>query len=33
MYKYQNSNTVAAPDGSPNGWEPDPGEFVIHTNG
>jgi len=33
MYKYANSDTVSHPDGTPSGWEPDPGEFVIHTNG
>jgi ABC-type branched-subunit amino acid transport system substrate-binding protein len=33
MYKYENANTVASPDGSPNGWVPDPDQFVIRTNG
>jgi ABC-type branched-subunit amino acid transport system substrate-binding protein len=33
MYKYNDANTVSHPDGSPSGWVPDPGEFVIHTNG
>ncbi|HZE67692.1 MAG TPA: ABC transporter substrate-binding protein [Sporichthyaceae bacterium] len=33
MYKYADANTVSHPDGSPNGWEPDDGQFVIHTNG
>ncbi|HEY3603483.1 MAG TPA: ABC transporter substrate-binding protein [Sporichthyaceae bacterium] len=32
MYKYDNANTVAHPDGSPNGWVPDPDQFVIHTD-
>jgi hypothetical protein len=32
MYKYSNQNTASNPDGSPNGWEPDPGQFVIYTN-
>jgi ABC-type branched-subunit amino acid transport system substrate-binding protein len=32
MYKYDNANTVSHPDGTPNGWVPDPNEFVIHTN-
>ena len=31
MYKYSNQNTAANPDGSPNGWEPDPDQFVIYT--
>ncbi|MGQ0466210.1 MAG: ABC transporter substrate-binding protein [Sporichthyaceae bacterium] len=31
MYKYTGSNTVSKPDGSPNGWAPDPDKFVIHT--
>jgi hypothetical protein len=32
MYKYSTSNTAANPDGSPNGFEPDPDQFVIYTN-
>jgi ABC-type branched-subunit amino acid transport system substrate-binding protein len=32
IYKYNNSNTVGNPDGSPNGFAPDPDQFVIHTN-
>jgi len=32
MYKYNSSNTVANPDGSPNGFAPDPNQFVVHTN-
>jgi hypothetical protein len=31
MYKYTSVNTVANPDGSPSGFEPDPRGFVIHT--
>jgi hypothetical protein len=31
MYKYMNSNTAANPDGSPNGFTPDPDQFVIYT--
>ncbi len=31
MYKYSNTNTASNPDGSPNGWEPDPDQFVIYT--
>jgi hypothetical protein len=31
MYKYSSSNTVANPDGSPSGFEPDPDQFVIYT--
>jgi hypothetical protein len=32
MYKYNSINTAANPDGSPNGWAPDPDQFVLHTN-
>jgi len=32
MYKYSTSNTAANPDGSPNGFEPDPDQFVIYTS-
>jgi ABC-type branched-subunit amino acid transport system substrate-binding protein len=32
MYKYANQNTAGNPDGSPNGWEPDPDQFVIYTS-
>ena len=31
IYKYQTSNTVANPDGSPSGWIPDPDQHVIYT--
>jgi hypothetical protein len=31
MYKYNGTNTVANPDGSPNGFEPDDKQFVIYT--
>jgi len=31
MYKYSSSNTVANPDGTPSGFEPDPNQFVIYT--
>jgi hypothetical protein len=31
MYKYTDANTVANPDGSPSGFQPDPNQFVIHT--
>ena len=31
MYKYTSTNTVSNPDGSPNGLEPDPTQFVIYT--
>jgi ABC-type branched-subunit amino acid transport system substrate-binding protein len=31
MYKYGSTNTVSNPDGSPNGWTPDPDQFVIYT--
>jgi ABC-type branched-subunit amino acid transport system substrate-binding protein len=31
MYKYSNTNTASNPDGSPNGWTPDPDQFVIYT--
>jgi hypothetical protein len=32
MYKYANENTTANPDGSPNGFEPDPDQFVVYTD-
>jgi hypothetical protein len=32
MYKYTSQNTVANPDGSPNGFLPDSDQFVVHTN-
>jgi ABC-type branched-subunit amino acid transport system substrate-binding protein len=32
MYKYTSENTTANPDGSPNGFEPDPDQFVIYTD-
>jgi ABC-type branched-subunit amino acid transport system substrate-binding protein len=32
IYKYNSENTVANPDGTPNGWEPDPDQFVIYTS-
>jgi hypothetical protein len=32
MYKYTSTNTVANPDGSPSGFEPDPSQFVIYTS-
>jgi hypothetical protein len=32
IYKYQSQNTTANPDGSPNGFIPDPDQFVIYTN-
>ena len=32
MYKYASGNTTSDPDGSPNGFEPDPTQFVIYTN-
>jgi len=31
IYKYTSSNTVANPDGTPQGWIPDPDQFVIYT--
>ncbi len=31
MYKYISTNTRSNPDGTPNGWEPDPDQFVIST--
>src|SRR5581483_629661 len=33
IYKYTSTNTVSDPNGSPNGFTPDPTEFVLHTNG
>jgi ABC-type branched-subunit amino acid transport system substrate-binding protein len=32
MYKYNSTNTVANPDGSPNGFIPDPDQYVIYTS-
>jgi ABC-type branched-subunit amino acid transport system substrate-binding protein len=32
MYKYTSTNTTANPDGSPSGFAPDDGQFVIGTN-
>ncbi len=32
MYKYTSSNTIANPDGSPTGFEPDPDQFIVHTH-
>jgi hypothetical protein len=31
IYKYMSENTAANPDGTPNGWIPDPSQFVIYT--
>ena len=31
MYKYENTNTIANPDGSPSGFVPDPDQFEIYT--
>jgi ABC-type branched-subunit amino acid transport system substrate-binding protein len=31
IYKYDATNTTSNPDGSPNGWAPDPNQFVIYT--
>ncbi len=31
MYHYASSNTAANPDGTPNGWTPDPDQFILHT--
>jgi hypothetical protein len=31
IYKYTSENTKSNPDGSPNGWQPDPDQFVIYT--
>jgi ABC-type branched-subunit amino acid transport system substrate-binding protein len=31
IYKYDSDNTASNPDGSPNGWTPDPDQFVIYT--
>jgi hypothetical protein len=31
MYKYDSTNTVSNPDGSPNGFSPDDNQFVIYT--
>jgi hypothetical protein len=32
MYKYTDTNTVSNPNGTPNGFQPDPNQFVLHTN-
>jgi hypothetical protein len=32
IYKYEDPNTVSNPDGTPNGWKPDPTQFVIYTD-
>ncbi|MGQ0842618.1 MAG: ABC transporter substrate-binding protein [Sporichthyaceae bacterium] len=32
MYKYENSNTLSDPDGTPNGWAPDPDQHVVYTH-
>ena len=32
MYKLDSANTTSNPDGTPNGWVPDPDQFVIHTD-
>jgi hypothetical protein len=32
MYKYTSTNTVSNADGSPNGFAPDPDQFVIYTS-
>ena len=32
MYKYASPNTVGNPNGSPSGFEPDPGQFRIYTS-
>jgi hypothetical protein len=31
IYKYTSTNTISNPDGSPNGFVPDPNQFVIYT--
>ena len=31
MYRYTSTNTVANPDGSPSGFAPDEGQFVLYT--
>jgi hypothetical protein len=31
MYKYTSANTISNPDGTPNGFVPDPNQFVIYT--
>jgi len=31
MYRYDSTNTVSSPDGTPTGYSPDPGQFVIYT--
>jgi hypothetical protein len=32
IYKYDDPNTLSNPDGTPNGWRPDPDQFVIYTD-
>ncbi len=32
IYKYTSTNTVSNPDGSPQGFEPDPDQFEIYTS-
>jgi ABC-type branched-subunit amino acid transport system substrate-binding protein len=32
IYKYTSDYTVSNPDGTPNGWQPDPDQFVIFTD-
>jgi ABC-type branched-subunit amino acid transport system substrate-binding protein len=32
IYKYDDPNTLSNPDGTPNGWKPDPDQFVIYTD-
>ncbi len=32
IYKMETTNTSSNPDGTPNGWIPDPDQFVIYTN-
>ena len=31
MYKYTSSNTIANPDGTPSGFQPDESQFEIYT--
>jgi len=31
MYKYDSTNTVSNPDGTPNGFTPDSDQFILHT--
>jgi hypothetical protein len=32
MYAYTSTNTVSNPDGSPSGFQPADGQFVLHTD-